>query len=122
MFTSNETEVGVSEVKAACYDKLMVSRVEGRVSSHRVEGVMNRLQVYHPAPRYDGVDRYVCIPELVLRACERDEIETFDKKRGPKKSRSSYATTKDNVKDDNNNDNNEAKVDADPDSKAPLPV
>ena len=27
MFTSNETEVGVSEVKAVGYDKLLVSRV-----------------------------------------------------------------------------------------------
>ena len=63
MFTSNDTEVGVSEAKAAGYDKLLVSRVEGRVSSRRVEGVMNCLQVYHPDPRDGGVDRYVCIPK-----------------------------------------------------------
>ena len=31
MFTSNDMEVGVSEVKAAGYDKLMASRVERRV-------------------------------------------------------------------------------------------
>ena len=36
MFTSNEMEVGVSEVKAVGYDKLLVSRVEGRVFSYRV--------------------------------------------------------------------------------------
>ena len=59
MFTSNETEVGVSEVKAAGYDKLLTSRVEVRVLSRRVEGVMNRLQVYHPALRDNGVDRDV---------------------------------------------------------------
>ena len=41
MFTSNETEVEVSEVKAAGYDKLLASRVEGRVLSCRVDGVMN---------------------------------------------------------------------------------
>ena len=63
VFTSNETEVGVSEVKAAGYDKLLASRVEGRVLSCRVEGVMNFLQAYHPAPRDDGVDRDVCIPK-----------------------------------------------------------
>ena len=45
MFTYNETEVGVSGVKAAGYDKLLASRVEGRVSYHIVEGVMNCLQV-----------------------------------------------------------------------------
>ena len=68
MFTSNETKVGVSEVKAAGNDKLLASRVEGQVSSRRVEGVMNCLQVYHPAQRDDGVDRDVCIPKLILRA------------------------------------------------------
>ena len=36
MFTSNETELGVSEVKYSGYDKLLASRVEGRVSSCRV--------------------------------------------------------------------------------------
>ena len=48
MFTSKKTEVGVSEVKAAGYDNLLASRVEGRVSSCRVERVINNLQVYHP--------------------------------------------------------------------------
>ena len=43
MSASNEREVGVSGVKAAGYDKLMGSRVEGRVLSRRVEGVMNSL-------------------------------------------------------------------------------
>ena len=51
MLTSNDTEVGVSEVKAVGYDKLLASRVEERVSSHRVEGIMNCLQVYHLAQR-----------------------------------------------------------------------
>ena len=68
IFTSNKTEVGVSEVKAAGYDKLLASRVEGRVLSCKVEGVMNCLQVYHLAPRDDGVDRDVCIPKSELRA------------------------------------------------------
>ena len=49
MFTSNKTEVGVSEVKSVGCDKLLAPRVEGRVSSRRVEGVMNCLHVYHPA-------------------------------------------------------------------------
>ena len=87
IFMSNEAEVGVSEVMAASYDKLLVSRVEGRVSSRGGEGVMNRLQVYHTAPRDGGVDRDVYIPKLVLRARERGEIGPVDKKRGPKKLR-----------------------------------
>ena len=45
MFMSNETEVGVSEVKAVGYDKILASGVEVRVLSCRVEGVMDCLQV-----------------------------------------------------------------------------
>ena len=46
---------------------------------------MNRLQVYHSSPREDSVDRNVCIPELVLRACERGNIIPVDKEIIPKK-------------------------------------
>ena len=98
MFMSNETEVVVSELKASGCDKLFVYRVEGRASSRRVEGVMNCLQVYHPALRDDGVDRYVCIPESVLRARECSEIRTVDKNRGPNKSRAGYAPTKEKLR------------------------
>ena len=121
MFTSNETAMGVSEVKDAGYDKLLASRVEGQVFSHRVEGVMNRLQVYQLALRDDDVDRDACITESVLRARECGNIVPFDKKRGPKKSRSGYATTKDKLKDDNNSDDDNYKAmdDADLESKAP---
>ena len=61
-------------MEAAVYDKLLASRVEGRVSSCRLEGVMNRLQVYPPALGDDGVDRDVCIPKSLLRARERGGI------------------------------------------------
>ena len=76
---------------------------------------MNHLQFYHPTPRDDGVDRYVCIPKSVLRARELGEIRPVEKNRGPKKLRAGYAPTKDKIKDDNNNDddNNEAMDDAD---------
>ena len=81
---------------------------------------MNRLQVYHPSPRDDTVDRDVCITKLVLRYCERVKIRPVDEKRGLKKSRAGYTPTKEYVKDDNNNnDDNEAMYDADPDSKDP---
>ena len=68
MFTSNDTNVGVSEVKSAGYDKLLASRVDEKLLSRGVEVVINRLQVYHLAPRDDGVDRDVCIPKSELRA------------------------------------------------------
>ena len=69
MVASNETEEVVSEVKAAVNDNLLASRVEGQVLSRRVEVVMNHSQVYHPDPRDEGVDRYICIPKSLLRAC-----------------------------------------------------
>ena len=75
---------------------------------------MNHLQVYHPSPRDDGVDRDVFIPESVLRAREHGKIVPVDKKRGPKKLRAGYAPTKDDFKDDfkddNNNDNDDNKA------------
>ena len=82
---------------------------------------MNRLHVYHPAPRDEGVDRDICIPESVFRACKCGKIGPVDKKRGPQKSRAGYASTKEKIKDNNNNDdnNNEAMDDADMDYKAP---
>ena len=108
-------------MKAAGYYKILASRAEGRISSRRVEGVINSLQVYHLDPRDNGVDIDVCIPKLVLRAREPVEIRPMDKKRGPKKTRAVYAPTKDDVKDDNNNDDddNEAMDNAYPDYKAP---
>ena len=98
MFAYNGMEVGVSEVKAAGYDKLLAYRVEGRLSSRRVEGVMNRLQVYHPAPRDDGMDRDICILESVLRARERGRIIPVNKKIGPNKSRSGYTPNKEKLR------------------------
>ena len=61
------------------------------------------------------MDRDVCITESVLGACERGDIRPVDKKRGPKKSSSGYAPTKEKIKDNNNNDdkNNEAMDDGD---------
>ena len=81
---------------------------------------MNILQDYHPALRYDGVDRDVCIPKSLLRYRERGDIVPVDKKIVPKKSRDGYAPIKNKIKDNINNDdnNNEAMDEADLDSKA----
>ena len=121
MFTSNKTEMGVYDVKAAGCDKLLASRLEGLLSSRIVEGVMNLLHIYHPAPRDDGVDIDICIPESVFRARKCGKIGPVDKNRGPQKFRAGYASTKYDVNDDKNNDddNNEAMDNADPDSKDP---
>lgn len=86
MTMSNITEHGVSQVKNAACDKLLESRVDARVAGNKVDGVMNRLQVFHPQPR-DNVERGVCIPKSVHK-----EIEDNDGSRlKPQKSRTGYA-------------------------------
>lgn len=94
MQMSNHSEEGVSEVKAAACDKLLAARVESRVSGKKIEGVMNRLQVFEPTPR-DGRTREVCIPQSVQQAREAGTLGPTDDERKPKRSRSGYAVTKD---------------------------
>lgn len=91
MKMSNISEKGVSEVKAMACDKLLASRVESRISGNKVEGVMNRLQVFYPNSR-DNLERDVCIPESVKAAKESGETA--------KLSRVGYAPTKDDVGND----------------------
>jgi nucleolar GTP-binding protein len=64
MTMSNLSEHGVSEVKNLACDKLLASRVDSRVAGNKVDGVMNRLQVFQPQAR-DNVERDVFIPESV---------------------------------------------------------
>lgn len=92
MTMSNVSEHGVSEVKAAACEKLLASRVDARVSGKKIEGVMNRLQVFHPTPR-DNVEREAYIPETVKEAIADGRIGSVDHK--PKRSRTGYAQTVD---------------------------
>mmetsp|Transcript_3826 Transcript_3826/g.9123 ORF Transcript_3826/g.9123 Transcript_3826/m.9123 type:complete len:703 (+) Transcript_3826:163-2271(+) len=92
MTMSNKSEHGVSEVKSQACEKLLASRVDARVSGKKIEGVMNRLQVFHPTPR-DNVDRGSYIPETVKGAIAEGTIGSVDHK--PKRSRSGYAPTVD---------------------------
>jgi len=69
MTMSNLSEDGVSEVKAAACDKLLAARVDSRISGNKVDGIMNRLQVFYPKPR-DNVKREAFIPEGVQEARE----------------------------------------------------
>jgi nucleolar GTP-binding protein len=94
MTMSNITEHGVSEVKATACDKLLATRVDARVAGNKVEGVMNRLQVFHPAPR-DNVQRDAYIPTSVKEAIDEGKIGSLDHK--PKRSRIGYAHTVDDV-------------------------
>mmetsp|Transcript_25357 Transcript_25357/g.59747 ORF Transcript_25357/g.59747 Transcript_25357/m.59747 type:complete len:708 (-) Transcript_25357:316-2439(-) len=91
MTMSNKSEHGVSEVKASACEKLLASRVDARVSGKKIEGVMNRLQVFHPTPR-DNVDRGANIPDSVKDAIAEGKVGSIDHK--PKRSRTGYAPTK----------------------------
>lgn len=97
MTMSNISEHGVSEVKNAACEKLLATRVDARVSGKKIEGVMNRLQVFHPTPR-DSVEREAHIPDSVKQAVKEGKIGSADHK--PKRSRTGYAVTKDDETDD----------------------
>lgn len=97
MTMSNKSEHGVSEVKSQACEKLLASRVDARVSGKKIEGVMNRLQVFHPTPR-DNVERGAYIPETVQDAIAEGTIGSVDHK--PKRSRTGYAPTVDDADDD----------------------
>jgi nucleolar GTP-binding protein len=79
-------------VKNAACEKLLTSRVDARVSGKKIEGVMNRLQVFHPTPR-DNVERGAHVPDSVQEAIAAGKIGSVDHK--PKRSRTGYAPTVD---------------------------
>mmetsp|Transcript_41675 Transcript_41675/g.61175 ORF Transcript_41675/g.61175 Transcript_41675/m.61175 type:complete len:707 (+) Transcript_41675:167-2287(+) len=91
MTMSNESEHNVSAVKAAACDKLLAARVESRVSSNKVDSVMNRLQVFYPTPR-DGEERGAYIPSSVQKARDEGTLGSADHK--PQRSAIGYAPTK----------------------------
>jgi len=103
MTMSNVSEHGVSEVKAAACEKLLASRVDARVSGKKIEGVMNRLQVFHPTPR-DNVERGAYIPDTVKEAIVEGNIGSVDHK--PKRSQTGYAPTVNDVDDNDDVDMN----------------
>ena len=95
---SNISEEGISNVKATACEKLLATRVDSRIAGKKIEGVMNRLQVFIPKPR-DNVQREATIPESVKRAQEAGSYK-------PQRSRTGYAPTKDDAGgvDDDDND------------------
>lgn len=86
---STVTDLGVMEVKSTACEKLLCYRVDQKMRTKKVDGVLNRLHVAVPVPR-DEKPRPPCIPESVLakkqlqserrkRKLERDiEIEEGD--------------------------------------------
>lgn len=103
MCMSNISEQGVSEVKIAACEKLLEARVDARVAGKKVDGVMNRLQVFAPAPR-DSVRREPFIPDSVKQQAATD-VKT------KKKSRIGYAKTIHDLDDDDDDDEDDDDVD-----------
>ncbi|CAG9764065.1 unnamed protein product [Ceutorhynchus assimilis] len=65
MEMSTITDEGVMEVKIESCEKLLSFRVDQKMRSKKVDGVLNRLHVAMPKPR-DNKERPPCIPENVL--------------------------------------------------------
>ncbi|KAH0535469.1 nucleolar GTP-binding protein 1 [Cotesia glomerata] len=63
---STVTEEGVMEVKHEACERLLSFRVDQKVKTKKVEGLLNRLHVAVPAPR-DNKVRPPCIPASVLQ-------------------------------------------------------
>uniref|UniRef100_A0A182PF33 Nucleolar GTP-binding protein 1 n=1 Tax=Anopheles epiroticus TaxID=199890 RepID=A0A182PF33_9DIPT len=64
---STATEEGVMEVKVEACERLLGYRVDQKLKTKKLDGVLNRLHVAMPEKR-DGKERPACIPEAVLAA------------------------------------------------------
>ncbi|XP_034189273.2 nucleolar GTP-binding protein 1 [Osmia lignaria lignaria] len=63
---STITEVGVMDVKIQTCERLLAFRVDQKIRTKKVEGLLNRLHVAQPTPRDEKI-RGPCIPESVLK-------------------------------------------------------
>lgn len=63
---STITDFGVMDVKIQACERLLAFRVDQKIRTKKVEGLLNRLHVAQPVPR-DGKPRPPCIPESVLK-------------------------------------------------------
>ncbi|KAL2738921.1 nucleolar GTP-binding protein 1 [Vespula squamosa] len=63
---STLTDFGVMDVKTQTCDRLLAFRVDQKIKTKKVEGILNRLHVAQPVPRDEKI-RAPCIPESVLR-------------------------------------------------------
>lgn len=80
MEMSTISEVGVMEVKTEACERLLAHRIEVKIKSKKVEGVLNRLHVAMPAPR-DQVQRPACVPMKALEKRLQMKDKPKEKKR-----------------------------------------
>lgn len=69
---STITDFGVMDVKIQACERLLAYRVDQKIRTKKVEGLLNRLHVAQPVPRDEKV-RAPCIPENILK--KRQNIE-----------------------------------------------
>lgn len=74
---STLTEMGVAEVKTEACERLLSYRVDQKMRTKKVDGILNRLHVAIPKER-DNIERPPCIPEGVL---EKKLLNADKKKR-----------------------------------------
>ncbi|XP_076760882.1 nucleolar GTP-binding protein 1 [Xylocopa sonorina] len=66
---STITDFGVMDVKIQTCERLLAYRVDQKIRTKKVEGLLNRLHVAQPVPRDEKI-RVPCIPESVLKKRE----------------------------------------------------
>ena len=71
---------GVMSVKTEACDRLLAQRVEVKVKSKKVEGVLNRLHVAIPKPR-DNIERPAYVPEGWVEKKSAMQVEGATPKR-----------------------------------------
>ncbi|KAF7991475.1 hypothetical protein HCN44_008787 [Aphidius gifuensis] len=65
MEMSTVDDIGVMEVKQEACERLLSYRVDQKIKTKKVDGLLNRLHVALPTPR-DGKSRPACVPDSVL--------------------------------------------------------
>ena len=72
--TSTVTEEGIMDLKTEACERLLAQRVETKMKTKKVDGILNRIHVATPAQR-DTKERPPCIPEAVLNRKKMMEVE-----------------------------------------------
>lgn len=80
MQMSTISEMGVNEVKVEACERLLSYRVDQKMRTKKVDGILNRLHVAMPTER-DNIERPACIPDTVLEKKFKAAIEEKAKRK-----------------------------------------
>lgn len=79
MQMSTITELGVNEVKVEACERLLSYRVDQKMRTKKVDGILNRLHVAMPQER-DNIERPPCIPNGVVEKKFKAKLERSQRK------------------------------------------